>query len=327
MIPVRQQIEKGLLVCPRTRTALRLCGTELISDAGWTYPLAETGAPVLLSDTDAAKKYASASPQMLREYAHETPGWKQWPRKARDFLRRDYRTKASRSALQRVLDAGKDENLCLSIGGGPLRIAPGVTNLNIGPFPNVDVIGDAHALPYADGAVDAIYCEAVLEHLQEPTTAVAEMFRVLKPGGRVIAITPFLQRFHGYPYHFQNFTLVGHSLLFSRAGFRVVDSGTCVGPTYAVVSLVSAYLTQCVPRIIGLPLAAVWNAAGLCLLPLDLLINRPASSHMLASTTYILAEKPGREFGEYHCNNESTATHHAGSVDGGLVSAIAHDPG
>jgi SAM-dependent methyltransferase len=207
-------------------------------------------------------------------------------------VRKDYRTKSSRTALSQVLEAGSKGHLCLSVGGGPLRINPGVTNLNISCFPNVDVVADAHVLPYGNSTVDSIHCEAVLEHLSDPLAAVTEMVRVLKPGGKVIAVTPFLQRFHGYPYHFQNFTLVGHSLIFQRAGFEVLESGTCVGPTYAIVNLVSAYFTQCLPKVIGLPLAAAWNIAGICLLPLDLALNRPASSHVLASTTYVLAQKP-----------------------------------
>jgi predicted SAM-dependent methyltransferase len=35
-----------------------------------------------------------------------------------------------------------------------------------GPFANVDVVADAYALPYATGSVDAVHCEAVLEHLE-----------------------------------------------------------------------------------------------------------------------------------------------------------------
>ncbi len=186
-------------------------------------------------------------------------------------------------AVKEVLRCGEGDSVCLSIGGGPARVSPDVTNLNIDNFKNVDVIGDAHLLPYADSSVDSIYCEAVLEHLTDPWLAVAEMFRVLKPEGKVVAITPFLQRFHGYPSHFQNFTLFGHSLLFSRAGFRVLESGTCVGPTYAVVNLVSAYFIRCLPKPIGLPLAGIWNIAGIAMLPLDRIIGRTQTSHLLAS--------------------------------------------
>ena len=289
MISVPDQIDDGILVCPRTKTRLKWKGNMLVSEGGTSYGATETRIPILLQNASQAQQYASSSPQMTKEYSGRSLA--HIVSRIKALLRKDYRTKASRVALDQVLDSSGNGGICLSVGGGPLRITPEVTNLNIACFPNVDVVGDAHCLPYADSSVDSIYCEAVLEHLSDPVTAVREMFRVLKPGGKAIGITPFLQRFHGYPYHFQNFTVIGHSLIFERAGFKVLESGTCVGPTYAVVNLVSAYLTNCLPKAIGLPLAAAWNIAGVCVLPLDLLINRPASSHVLASTTYVLAQK------------------------------------
>ena len=45
--------------------------------------------------------------------------------------------------------------------------------------------GDALSLPVPDASVDVVWCERVLQHLAEPDKAVAEMARVLRPGGRV----------------------------------------------------------------------------------------------------------------------------------------------
>jgi SAM-dependent methyltransferase len=47
---------------------------------------------------------------------------------------------------------------------------------------------DAAALPFADGAFDAVIAMHMLYHLPEPAAAIAEMFRVLKPGG-FLAVT------------------------------------------------------------------------------------------------------------------------------------------
>ncbi len=49
---------------------------------------------------------------------------------------------------------------------------------------------DVSALPFADGAFDAVNCAMVLQHVAKPGAAVAEMARVLGPGGRLI-ITGF----------------------------------------------------------------------------------------------------------------------------------------
>ncbi|MFF7993226.1 methyltransferase domain-containing protein [Kitasatospora xanthocidica] len=45
--------------------------------------------------------------------------------------------------------------------------------------------GDALALPLPDAGVDVVWCERVLQHLDDPARAVAEIARVLRPGGRV----------------------------------------------------------------------------------------------------------------------------------------------
>jgi len=48
---------------------------------------------------------------------------------------------------------------------------------------------DISALPYADESFDLIMCAHALEHLAEPETALADMCRVLKPGGRLLLVT------------------------------------------------------------------------------------------------------------------------------------------
>ena len=42
---------------------------------------------------------------------------------------------------------------------------------------------DVQALPFADASFDAVFAHAVLQHVREPVRALAEMHRVLKPGG------------------------------------------------------------------------------------------------------------------------------------------------
>ncbi len=50
------------------------------------------------------------------------------------------------------------------------------------------VDGTADALPVADGSVDLVWCERVLQHLEDPAAAVAEIARVLRPGGRAVLL-------------------------------------------------------------------------------------------------------------------------------------------
>jgi SAM-dependent methyltransferase len=52
---------------------------------------------------------------------------------------------------------------------------------------------DGRALEFPDGELDAAYCSRVLIHAAEPAQVVAEMARVVKPGGRVMCIEPVVQ--------------------------------------------------------------------------------------------------------------------------------------
>ncbi len=52
------------------------------------------------------------------------------------------------------------------------------------------------ALPYPDASFDLILSHEVIEHVQDDRKAVAEMVRVLKPGGRLLLFCPN----RGYPF-------------------------------------------------------------------------------------------------------------------------------
>lgn len=47
-------------------------------------------------------------------------------------------------------------------------------------------IGDAMALPFADGSVDIVTCRRAAHHFRDVRTALGEMARVLRPGGRLV---------------------------------------------------------------------------------------------------------------------------------------------
>jgi ubiquinone/menaquinone biosynthesis C-methylase UbiE len=58
-------------------------------------------------------------------------------------------------------------------------------------YPNVEfVVGDAAGMPFQDGEFAAARVERALQHMEDPAAAVAEMARVVTPGGRVIAMEP-----------------------------------------------------------------------------------------------------------------------------------------
>ena len=204
----------------------------------------------------------------------------------------DLRTPAAHASLRRVLNRPVDGRV-ISIGGGPRRVHEALTNLNIIVSAGVDIAATAYRLPFRDTSIPAIHCEAVLEHLEFPEDAVREMFRVLRPGGLVFASTPFLQPYHGYPDHFQNFTLRGHTRLFERAGFAIVDAGTCVGPTFAVADVLANYAREALPgRIFSRACERLIRFSGRLFRLADLAVRDRTSSSNVCSSSFLLAEKP-----------------------------------
>ncbi|MCU0307192.1 MAG: class I SAM-dependent methyltransferase [Thermoleophilia bacterium] len=80
--------------------------------------------------------------------------------------------------------------------------------------------GDLHALPYPDGAFDAVVCGEVLEHLDDDRRAIGEIARVLAPGGVLVASVP------ANPWRYDWFDLwAGHRRRYTTAGLGVRLAG------------------------------------------------------------------------------------------------------
>jgi SAM-dependent methyltransferase len=119
-----------------------------------------------------------------------------------------------------------------TIGGGMQALyddpAIDVYAFDVYNSPHVQLIADAHAVPLGDGLFDAVWIQAVLEHVLEPERVVAEIHRLLRPEGLVYAGTPFMQQVHEGAYDFTRFTLSGHRWLFRR--FNEIGAGVQGGP-------------------------------------------------------------------------------------------------
>jgi SAM-dependent methyltransferase len=93
--------------------------------------------------------------------------------------------------------------------------SPNVVNFEIVAYPSTDVLGVAEELPFKDNSFDGVLSLDVLEHVKDPFKAAREIARVLKPGGQLYCVVPFLQPFHGFPHHYYNMSYQGLGNLFS----------------------------------------------------------------------------------------------------------------
>jgi ubiquinone/menaquinone biosynthesis C-methylase UbiE len=86
----------------------------------------------------------------------------------------------------------------------------------------IDLVGDITAIPAPDASFDAILCSEVLEHVPNPTHALDEFTRLLKPRGVVILTAPFGSNVHMAPYHFcSGFSKYWYEHHLAKRGFRI----------------------------------------------------------------------------------------------------------
>jgi ubiquinone/menaquinone biosynthesis C-methylase UbiE len=93
----------------------------------------------------------------------------------------------------------------------------GVTNIEF-------VRADIYALPFADGVAGIVSCGYAIHHMTEPARALAEMVRVLQPGGRV-AITDIIIPEGGdaeFQNHVERVRDPSHTTTQSAANFRAL---------------------------------------------------------------------------------------------------------
>ncbi len=107
---------------------------------------------------------------------------------------------------EKILEISKTHRV-LDIGGGerfqkwlekyqPLFQRCEYQTMDYDVHSGADVVGDIHAIPLPAASVDSIICHCVLEHVRDPIRAVAELYRILKPGGVIFVHVPSI-----YPYH------------------------------------------------------------------------------------------------------------------------------
>lgn len=143
---------------------------------------------------------------------------------------------------------------------------------------NPDLVLVDGIIPFPDQSFDWVLMFEVLDDLQDPKEQLDEIFRVLKPGGRLLSSSSLVWEIHEEPNDFYRYTNYGISFVFQESGFENVEVKR-LGSYQAVVGqLVAMYWYQTLRRIpvLGVVVAApiVGVANGITLLLQRILPNR-----------------------------------------------------
>ncbi len=85
----------------------------------------------------------------------------------------------------------------------------------------VDVFYDGWRLPFGDDEFDAVVSFETFEHVVNIEQMLAEIARVVKPGGAFLLTTPFAYPEHEIPYDFRRLTRYGWAETLTRHGFEI----------------------------------------------------------------------------------------------------------
>ena len=132
------------------------------------------------------------------------------------------------------------KGVILNLGAKSAGWGAHVLNLDIAQpvSGGVDMLCDIAALPFPDASIDGVVCTYVLEHVADARACLAEIARVLKPGGCVYIAVPFLFPFHPDPLDRWRWTLDG--LRADMCGFDELEAGCSGGPFSALAALTPA---------------------------------------------------------------------------------------
>ncbi|MCK5683444.1 class I SAM-dependent methyltransferase [bacterium] len=98
-----------------------------------------------------------------------------------------------------------DFGTSLEIGGGGGNLKecfPNIITGDIIPCSWLDLALDATKLPFRSNCIDNIVLIDVLHHLADPVLFFHEAWKILKPGGRILILEPYISMVSWLAYHF-----------------------------------------------------------------------------------------------------------------------------
>lgn len=86
-------------------------------------------------------------------------------------------------------------------------------------------VNDLHTLNLSEKDFDLILFAQTLEHLYNPFLAIQQLYEHTKTGGYIFTSVPMINIPHYVPFYYWGVNMMGLSVLFKSAGFKIVEVG------------------------------------------------------------------------------------------------------
>ncbi len=98
-----------------------------------------------------------------------------------------------------------------------------VVCVNIDSDREPDLVCDAAEVPVTAGSFDTVLCCELLEHVSQPDAVLAESYRVLRSGGRLLLAAPFNVNIHGHPQDYGRYTDTWYREHLTQVGYQSIE--------------------------------------------------------------------------------------------------------
>lgn len=284
---------KEITVCPvcKSQDFYKLKESIVCNFCKESYPIINNTAFLVRKNSDIRKEFTQILTKNKNKITKifKTPSQRIW-------------TKKSKKLIKKILvENNPDEHnkYVLNMGSGNEKFFRKIySNYNelirIG-LPHdgkIDIYGDAMDFPVKDDSIDLLLSSSVMEHIENPEKCAAEIYRIIKPGGKIYFEIPFIRAYHMAPVDYQRYTIQGIEQLFKRHGFDMIEKGICSGPFNGIILLWIDFLISITPKGFKFITRFFWSWFLHPLKYLDRLVENRKSSNYTACNFYYYGRKP-----------------------------------
>jgi len=145
------------------------------------------------------------------------------------FHKLDYSKKATESfIIKEARSEIRPGSRILDIGAGEVKYKKYFSDCDFKTqdfkqYGKIDYVSDITEIPIPDQSFDIIISTEVLEHVLRPDLGIAEMSRILKPGGTLYITIPFRAGIHHLPHYHSGLSEFWHRYYLESYGFEKIE--------------------------------------------------------------------------------------------------------